>query len=135
MNKKIEAVPTWIIKDKKVEGFNDIESLDKILEQVKNQKIKKLVKLLNENNFKCYGNIKKMQKQKKIFKHHWKNVKFVNCINKVNQCINKDIKVHPTWISGNGKRYEGFKYINELLKIVNNSNKNNNLIQNLKCHH
>ena len=37
MNKEIQAVPTWIIRDDKFEGFNDLESLDKILLKIQNK--------------------------------------------------------------------------------------------------
>ena len=58
---------------------NDLESLDKILLKIQNKKIAKLVKKLNEKNFKCFGTLKLIQKQKNLFKGHWKNVNYINC--------------------------------------------------------
>lgn len=47
------------------------------------------------------------KEQKKMFGSAFQYIKYVECTEKVQECLNKNIKGYPTWIFKDGSRLEG----------------------------
>ena len=86
--------------------------------------VSKLAESLNASGFVLYGsdsNIK-TKKQKDIFSQAISEIDYVECdpqIKSANsaECAAREIKIYPTWVSGD-KKFEGYKSLSEIEKMI-----------------
>jgi hypothetical protein len=125
----------WFMNSKDIKTYNQValgideEGLTKGVSTADPEYILKLAQSLKASGFVLYGsdsNIK-TKKQKDVFDQAILEIDYVECdpqIKSANpaECAAREIKVYPTWISGD-KKFEGYKSLTEIEKmLLENSN-------------
>jgi len=120
----------WFMNNKDVKNYNQIaqsinqEGTIKGASTADPDYVSKLAESLNASGFVLYGsdsNIK-TKKQKDIFSQAISEIDYVECdpqIKSANsaECAAREIKIYPTWVSGD-KKFEGYKSLSEIEKMI-----------------
>ena len=120
----------WFMNNKDVKTYNQVarsineEGAIKGASTADPDYVSKLAESLNASGFVLYGsdsNIK-TKKQKDIFSQAISEIDYVECdpqIKSANsaECAAREIKIYPTWVSGD-KKFEGYKSLSEIEKMI-----------------
>ncbi len=82
------------------------------------EQLEKLAKCLSEKNVIMYGNYNcpHCQSQKVAFKEAFKFIRYIECTENINLCLEAKIEAVPTWILSDGRKLVGFQGIEKLSK-------------------
>jgi hypothetical protein len=120
----------WFMNNKDVKTYNQIaqsinqEGAIKGASTADPDYVSKLAESLKASGFVLYGsdsNIK-TKKQKDVFSQAISGIDYVECdpqIKSANsaECAAREIKIYPTWVSGD-KKFEGYKSLSEIEKMI-----------------
>ena len=120
----------WFMNNREIKTYNQVamgvdeEGVIKGASTTDPEYISKLAESLKVSGFVLYGsdNNIKTKKQKDAFGQAISKIDYVECdpqIKSANsaECAAREIKVYPTWISGD-KKFEGYKSLSEIEKML-----------------
>jgi len=83
---------------------------------VASNKFDDFAKCLAAKNIVMYGTpwCEWCQKEKALFSNSFKFVNYIDCSQKSQECVAKQINGTPTWIFGDGRRIEGYQTLEQL---------------------
>lgn len=120
----------WFMNNKDVKTYNQVarsineEGAIKGASTADPDYVSKLAESLKASGFVLYGsdNNIKTKKQKDVFSQAVSAIDYVECdpqIKSANsaECAAREIKIYPTWVSGD-KKFEGYKSLSEIEKMI-----------------
>lgn len=120
----------WFMNNKDVKTYNQVarsineEGAIKGASTADPDYVSKLAESLKASGFVLYGsdNNIKTKKQKDVFSQAISGIDYVECdpqIKSANsaECAAREIKIYPTWVSGD-KKFEGYKSLAEIEKML-----------------
>jgi len=120
----------WFMNNKDVKTYNQVarsineEGAIKGASTADPDYVSKLAESLKASGFVLYGsdNNIKTKKQKDVFSQAISGIDYVECdpqIKSANsaECAAREIKIYPTWVSGD-KKFEGYKSLSEIEKMI-----------------
>jgi hypothetical protein len=120
----------WVMNNREIKTYNQVvkgideEGAIKGVSTSDSEYVSNLADSLNIAGFVLYGSDSNntTNKQKEVFGQAILEIDYVECdpqIKSANsaECVARDIKIYPTWISGD-KKFEGYKSLAEIEKML-----------------